>query len=90
MEQVKDEIMLEILAAVQPLQTECLRRRHSMHLDTSIHHNFWGEGTHINFDVAIYSEYTLVKSFEFTALDTEAVNRAKVHLLDAYIKTLQP
>lgn len=88
MEQVKTEIMLEILAGIQPLQAECLKRGYSMHVDANIHDNFWGEGTHISFDVAIYSGHSLIKSFEFTALDTEAVNRAKVHLLDAYIKTL--
>ena len=75
-----DQFMRGLLVQVQPLQADIIRTGHSAHLDADVHED------HISFSVTIFQDNAIVKSFDFSALDSEDELFAQLKMLQAFIK----
>ena len=90
MKYLDDSIMLAMLEKVQPLQIEILKTGQSAHLDGGPHSQ-WPDRTasYISFELTVFEENEIIKSFEFSAMETEEVLDATYGLAVAYTKYLK-
>lgn len=89
MTHLSDTFMLDMLAKVQPIQAEILKSGRSAHVDAHVHEDIDDYGKHhIDIDVTIFDGNTLVKSFDFSSLDSEEQCEAELSALVAYVHTL--
>lgn len=89
MKYLSNAFMLDMLSKVQPYQGKVLATGRSAHIDGHYHEPFLDDdpGT-IGFDFSVFESNTLVKSFEFSATDTEEQVEAVLATLVAYVNTL--
>lgn len=87
---LSDEFMLGILAKIQPFQAEVLKTGKSAHLDAHYHFHDWcTEQDHtIDIDFYVFEGHSLLKTFEFSAGDTEEQAEAVFASLVAYVHSL--
>lgn len=87
---LSNEIMLELLKEVQQKQIDLLNAGLSSHLDANVHENTFPSdgGTHITFTAHVFEGNTLVKTYDFTATETEEQNRALIATLVADINAI--
>lgn len=88
MKHISDEKMLDMLAKVQTQQAFILRKGYSVHIDASVHEDLVDDDHYIAFDVTFFEENTLIKSFDFSALDTEKELDATHAMFVAYVDSL--
>lgn len=90
MKYLDDSIMLEMLEKIQPLQREILKTGHSAHIDAGPHSQWPGRSsTYISFELTIFEETEIIKSFDFSAVETREVLEATYNLAVAYTNYLK-
>lgn len=87
---LSNETMLELLKEVQLEQRALVHIGRSAHLTANVLENTFPSdgGTHITFTVYIFEGNTLVKTYDFTATETEEQNRAVLASLVADINAI--
>lgn len=89
MKHLSNEFMLDMLAKIQPLQAEALKRDKAFHIDASVHDDIGDYGsTHICIDVTIFDSNSIIGSFYFNATDTAEEVDAQFAALLAFHNTL--
>ena len=89
MKHLSDEFMLDVLSKVQPYQADVLKSGRSIHIDASVHEDIWAPGeTHIDFDVNVFEDHSIVNSFDFSSSETEEQVEAVFASLVAYVHSL--
>lgn len=88
MKHISDEKMLDVLAKVQTQQASILRKGYSIHIDASIHEDLVDNEHYIGIDVTFFDENTLIKSFDFSAFDTEEELDAMFRLFIGFVNRL--
>ena len=87
---LSDSIMLDMLKKVQELQPAILKAGYSAHIDATVHQNFLdAQNTHLSFELTVFEDNEIVKSFDFMSSDSEEVLNATYDLAVAYTKYLQ-
>lgn len=82
--------MLDTLKKVQALQVSILEAGYSAHIDANIHQNWMDvTGRHISFELVIFEDNEIIRSFEFSPSDSEDILNATYDLAVAYVKYLQ-
>lgn len=90
MKYLSDSVMLDTLKKVQELQASILEAGYSAHIDASVHQNWMDvTGRHISFELVIFEDNEIIRSFEFSPSDPEGVLNATYDLAVAYVKYLQ-
>jgi len=87
---LSNETMLSLMEEVQREQRALIFAGRSAHLDANVHENTFPSdgGTHITFTVHIFEGHKLVKTYDFTATETEEQNRALIASLVADINAV--
>lgn len=89
MTQLSDNFMLDMLSKVQPFQPEIIKTGRSAHLDAHYHEHEWFTPDHsIDFDLYVFENNELIKSFEFNSRYTEEEIEAVLTSLKAYVNSL--
>lgn len=89
MTHLSDKFMLDMLSKVQPLQAEILKTGRSAHLDSHYHEYEWDQPGHdIEFEMYVFEDNSLVKTFDFNARDTEEEVEAVFASLAAYVNSI--
>lgn len=82
--------MLEMLAKVQQQQIEILKTGRSCHVDASVSEHYYNDtGEHISFDVTIFEQNELVRSFDFYHNMTQEELDAEYGCLVAYVNRIK-
>ena len=87
MKYLSDEIMLAMLAKVQPIQAEIVKTGHSAHLDVAVNDNIFDReyGHHISFSMDIFYGTDLIESFDFSSSGSEEELNAEFGRMQAYV-----
>ncbi len=85
-----DSVMLDTLKKVQELQATILQAGYSAHVDADVHQNIFNkDDRHLSFELTIFKDTDIIKSFDFMSYDSEDVLVATYDLAVAYTKYLQ-
>lgn len=87
MQYLSDTTMCGILAKVQEIQLDALKKGYSFHLDASVH-KWDGEPTHISISVTVFYYNSLVLSYDFYGHETEEQAIALVAKIRADVAAL--
>lgn len=87
---LSDSVMLDTLNKVQALQPSILEAGYSAHIDANVHPNWPDEeNTHLSFELTIFEDNEIIRSFDFMASDPEEVINSTYDLAAAYTKYLK-
>lgn len=86
---LSNKTMLEVLAKVQQRQIEILNTGRSCHVDAGVHYNCFDTGEHISFNVTVFEENTLDRSFDFYHNMTKDELEAEYARLAAYVNRIK-
>ena len=81
--------MLETLQKVQQLQVEVLKTGRDCHVDAGVYVSTLDSDTHIGFDVIIFEDNEIDKSFEFSYTDSEKELKAELAKFEAYVDRIK-
>jgi hypothetical protein len=89
MKYLSDSVMLDTLNKVQALQASILKAGYSAHIDANVHQNWMETGRHISFELVIFEDNEIIRSFEFSPSDPDGVLNATYDLAVACVNYLQ-